>query len=458
MYDSRRILDCILAHDSNSKNAIASGWMDSWHKRRLEAGWRGLRVAQIVTGAARGGLLLGLLAECASLMGCASPGPPLPPSLKLPEVVQASTLTATRVGDQVRLHWTTPSRTTDKLLIVGPVTAEICREPAAGGPAVGTKLAAATVTAPCAPVIARVQVTPGGASEAVDTLPASLASGPAHLLAYQVQLRNAAGRTAGASLPVFAASGPVPPPVEDLSGTATKAGAVLEWKKLVSGDREGGTNGVEGVEVERSTLEPVAGESATSGSGRSAGSLGAPKQPAEAKFRVEMAEGVDSGGTVDRSTQIGHTYRYTVQRVRTVVADGQTLEVRSLPSVTVTVQIRDVFPPEAPAGLVAAPAGAGEGVENPTSQNRDVGHPAIDLSWEPNMEPRMAGYRVYRRDLDGGAPDAWVRLGAELVPAAAYRDLSVVAGHRYAYRVTAVSEAGNESAPSSEVVETAPAH
>jgi len=40
---------------------------------------------------------------------------------------------------------------------------------------------------------------------------------------------------------------------------------------------------------------------------------------------------------------------------------------------------------------------------------------------------------------------------------AAYRDLSVVAGHRYAYRVTAVSEAGNESGPSGEVVEIAPA-
>jgi hypothetical protein len=411
----------------------------------------------MVTSAARGGLLLGLLAGFAGLVGCASPGPPLPPSLKLPEVVQASTLTATRVGDEVRLHWTTPSRTTDKLLIVGPITAEVCRETAVGGlAAVGTKLATATVAAPCSPVVARLRVTPG-ASEAVDPLPASLASGPAELLAYRVQLRNAAGRTAGASPPVFAASGAAPQPVEDLRGTATKAGAMLGWKKLESADREGGTNGVEGVEVERITLEPVAGENAGAGAGRGSGLPGAPKQPSEARFRVETAEGLDSGGTIDRSAQIGHTYSYTVQRVRTVVVDGQTLEVRSLPSAAVTVVVRDVFPPEAPAGLVAAPAGAGEGVENPTSQNRDVGHPAIDLSWEPNMEPRMAGYRVYRRDLDGGAPNAWVRLGSELVPAAAYRDLSVVAAHRYAYRVTAVSEAGNESAPSSEVVETAPA-
>jgi fibronectin type 3 domain-containing protein len=85
-----------------------------------------------------------------------------------------------------------------------------------------------------------------------------------------------------------------------------------------------------------------------------------------------------------------------------------------------------------------------------------IQRPAIDLSWEPDLEPRVAGYRVYRRDLDGDAASVWQQLGSELMPMAAYRDLSVVAGRRYAYRVTAVSEAGNESAPSGVVVETAP--
>jgi fibronectin type 3 domain-containing protein len=72
------------------------------------------------------------------------------------------------------------------------------------------------------------------------------------------------------------------------------------------------------------------------------------------------------------------------------------------------------------------------------------------------MEPHVAGYRVYRRDLDGEAASAWQRLDSELVPVAAYRDLSVVAGRRYAYRLTAVDAAGNESTRSDEVVETAP--
>ena len=37
----------------------------------------------------------------------------------------------------------------------------------------------------------------------------------------------------------------------------------------------------------------------------------------------------DAGGTVDRTAQIGHSYRYTAQRVRSVELAGQKLEVRS---------------------------------------------------------------------------------------------------------------------------------
>ena len=171
----------------------------------------------------------------------------------------------------------------------------------------------------------------------------------------------------------------------------------------------------------------------------------------------------EAGGTIDSTAQIGHAYRYTAQRVRTVVLGGQRLEVRSVPSVEVTVAVRDVFPPEAPVGLVAVPGFAGEPSAGQSAAQTgeqaapQIQRPAIDLSWEPDLEPRIAGYRVYRRDLDGDAPAVWLRLNAGPVPVAAYRDLSVVPGHRYSYRVTAVDMAGNESAPSSEVVETAPA-
>src|SRR5438270_12178097 len=59
-------------------------------------------------------------------VGCASPGPPQPPSLNLPEVVKD--LTADRVGDTVHLQWTTPETTTDHLPVKDAMTAEICRK------------------------------------------------------------------------------------------------------------------------------------------------------------------------------------------------------------------------------------------------------------------------------------------------------------------------------------------
>ena len=421
---------------------------------------RGARCGAAVAAGAALGLAL--------LSGCASPGPPQPPSLKLPEIVTG--LTANRVGDAVRLHWTTPSRTTDKLLIAEPVEADICRETLAAvvptaaakagqNAALGSAPSArkSAVTAPCSPVVLRQRVTPG-ASEAVDALPPELTAEPARLIAYRVQLRNAAGRTAGATPAVFASSGPAPHAVEELRGRATRAGVVLEWRP-----EAGGT---EAVELNRSILQPptatttetstATATTAGSGTAHRAGLPGAAREPLESRFRAGTAgsSAVDAGGTVDRTAQIDHSYRYTAERVRSVELSGQRLEVRSVASAEVTVEMKDVFPPEAPLGLVAVPGYAGEAeVQFGEQAQRAV----IDLSWEPNLEPRVVGYRVYRRDLDGEATAIWRRLNSELVTMAAYRDLNVVAGRRYAYRVTAVDVTGNESARSGEVVETAPA-
>ena len=144
---------------------------------------------------------------------------------------------------------------------------------------------------------------------------------------------------------------------------------------------------------------------------------------------------------------MGHSYNYTAQRVETVQVGEQALELRSAPTAALTFAVRDEFPPDVPAGLVAVPGLAGEG---------DTQKPTIDLSWEPNVDARVAGYRVYRRKMGADTSSVWARLGSQLVTTAAYLDLAVEAGHRYSYRVTAVSTAGNESAPSIEADETAP--
>jgi hypothetical protein len=350
--------------------------------------------------------------------GCAAPGTPLPPTLNLPQVVSGTALTASRVGGEVRLRWTTPSKTTDKLPIKGAITAEICRD-----------AAAPTKAKPgCSPV-GRVQVEPG-ASEAADLLPSDLAAGQAKLLAYRIQLVNSAGRTAGPSPAAYAVSGPAPAPVDGLSGELTRDGVELRWHP----EAAGGT-----VELDRTLLDPAkpAPQAKAVKGSMPAALSGAGKEPAEMRFRAGDS---DAGGTVDRTVAIGHSYRYTVQRVVQVQAGGQTLEARSIPSAELQFAVRDVFPPSVPQGLVAVPAMAGA-------------TPAIELAWDADVEPRVAGYRVYRRE-DGSD---WKRIGPDLVTEAAYSDSAVTAGRKYWYRVTAVSTAGNESAPSGDASETASA-
>jgi hypothetical protein len=358
-----------------------------------------------------------ILAAAASLAGCAAPGPPLPPTLNLPAIVPVARLSALRVGDEVRLHWTTPKQTSDKLPIRGAITAEICRNAVSG---IASKAA-------CVPV-ERIAVTPGETDE-VDTLPGVLAEGPVRLLAYRVQLLNAAGRTAGPSAAVYVAAGAAPAGVANFAGETTNAGVELRWQQQAAT----GT-----VELDRTLLDP-----ATAPAAERKGSLpGEQKEPAEMKMLAGEAGSEDAGGTIDRTVKIGHSYRYTAQRVVSVNVGGQTLAVRSMPTAALSFAVRDVFPPAVPEGLVAVPGFAGQ-------------RAAIDLSWEPVIDqdvmPKVAGYKVYRSDV---ANAAWKLLGT--VRVAAYRDTDVVAGQRYAYRVTALSTAGNESTPGGEASETAP--
>jgi hypothetical protein len=143
-------------------------------------------------------------------------------------------------------------------------------------------------------------------------------------------------------------------------------------------------------------------------------------------------------GMVDRSVRSGETYTYIAQRVRMVHIGGRSLEMRSAPSAPVTLTYRDKFAPQPPVGLASVPGG-GFGAAA-----------SVDLSWEPNAEPDLIGYRVYR-STDGATA---ALLTVKPVTGPAYRDLQVSAGHTYGYRVTAVDAHGNESGPGTAVRET----
>ncbi len=358
-----------------------------------------------------------LLFPALFVAGCASPGTPKPPSLHLAQVV--SDLAAEREGETVRLHWTTPSKTTDRIDIRGNITAQICRR-------------ATRASADCSSVH-RLPVKPGP-SQAIDVLPAALAQGPGAVLEYQVELLNSNERSAGFSPPAFAAAGASPPKIEDLRAEASPEGALLRWQPEDAAD---------GIQLKRMQITPPAAAAKHPAPG-----IPAQKEPSEVRLRVGAggtAPGTndrpflaDAGGTVDTTAVRGETYSYTAQRVRRVVLDGHALELRSASSPLVTVTMRDTFPPRAPKGLEAAAARIGDA-------------PAIDLSWTPNTEDNLAGYIVYRRQ---EAEQQDTPLAPSIVLQPAYRDTAVSAGRIYIYTVRAVDRTGNRSAPSLAVRES----
>jgi fibronectin type 3 domain-containing protein len=76
---------------------------------------------------------------------------------------------------------------------------------------------------------------------------------------------------------------------------------------------------------------------------------------------------------------------------------------------------------------------------------------SIELAWERNTEPDLAGYRLYRAAADG----AFEKI-AEVSQVPSYSDHKVEHGKTYRYAVSAVDQSGNESARSAVVEVTQP--
>jgi fibronectin type 3 domain-containing protein len=123
----------------------------------------------------------------------------------------------------------------------------------------------------------------------------------------------------------------------------------------------------------------------------------------------------------DVNFSLGKTYRYFI---RSVASDKAPLR-ESDDSEIVEILAKDTFPPAPPTGLTAI-SGAG----------------FIALSWEPDEEPDLAGYKVWRRTVGQAGFDL-----LKSVPATenSYSDSLVEKNKRYDYAITALDNAGNES-------------
>jgi hypothetical protein len=147
------------------------------------------------------------------------------------------------------------------------------------------------------------------------------------------------------------------------------------------------------------------------------------RRAGESAFEQRVAElGPDRLRHVDGTAVLGERYEYTV---RTVAARGPLVESADGP--VREIEYRDTFAPPTPTGLVAL---AEEG--------------RIRLVWERVEAPDLAGYRVHRQ----AGTDAPVELERDPGPSTDHSDDQVAAGITYTYRVVAVDDDGNESAPS----------
>ena len=161
------------------------------------------------------------------LSGCASSGPPLPPSLDLPTPV--TDLRAMRKGDSVYLAWTVPTLTTDHQVIRQSGPTLVCRSTAAitdCGAAIGEvappelgKTAANRATA--ANVTATYVDHLSGMGPATGSLKAEVT--------YAVEVLNPARRGAGLSNQVEEPSAPALPPPDGFRAEITADGVRLTW-------------------------------------------------------------------------------------------------------------------------------------------------------------------------------------------------------------------------------------
>jgi hypothetical protein len=379
------------------------------------------------------------LASTLWLAGCAAPSAPQPPSLNLPTPVRD--LTALRVGDSVGLAWTTPTHTTDKTAIKGAVTARVCRR-------IGNQPASHEVShAPKADVhpacdaVADRPVTPGQRASFKDTLPAALATGAAQLLTYSIELRNAAGQGAGPSNSVWTASGSAPAPLEGFTASIRRDGVLLAWQPAPAGPNPAPAAD-DSVRIVRTSLSPPPPSSSARPLASEAPGRNHAPTPVEQVLTIRSRTGDQLRQALDQTAQFGQKYRYTAQRVRRLTLDTHPLAIEGVASSSVVVDVKDVFPPAVPTGLLAA---------------TDARAHAVDLSWIPDNDPELAGYFVYRRAADSPGSAGPERIsGSRPVPAPGFRDSTGIPGQRYAYSVSAVDRSGNESARSAEVDEVIP--
>ncbi len=329
-----------------------------------------------------------LAALClAAATGCGYIGPPLPPALNIPERV--AIVKASQHGSQMVVGFVITGRTTDGLVLHRLRAIELRAGP--------------TGATPVAPTPAWMDQWAKSARQIPVEPPkiegwelkAPIAGWEGRDVVVAVRAVGPTGRAGAWSVPLTVHIVPAPP-VPAVSAVTGPGGVELSWPR----------------------------ESAPAGT-----KWRVFRQGKSDKEPLAVAEAPEPRW-VDPVTEEGAEFAYLVQTLQPA-GSGVAESDRSKP---VSVIYKDVFPPAAP---VAPTAIAGVG--------------SIELAWEPNHEPDLRGYQVYRAEAGG----ALAKLG-EVTGEVTYSDSKIEHAKRYVYAVSAVDKLGNESKLSVTVEVTAP--
>jgi len=367
-----------------------------------------------------------LVAALGWTTGCASIGPPMPPSLELPK--PPSDLRAARKGDKVTLTWTIPARTTDRQSVRYLGTTRICRSVDAALKQCSLQVGNSAAPAGLAKERKSAQRVTATFSE---TLPAAIEQEHRRGFAnYAVEVLNTAGRSAGISNQAHVPLVPTLPPYSGFRVELTAKGVRISWQcPSAPGEPGSATKYLFRIYrhlESRTTETKVADVDVTKC--RAAGESNSPEESNRAS------------SFLDQTFEWEKTYFYRASVVSVVEAEGKpAAEVEGDDTPEVKVFAHDIFPPGVPEGLQAVFSG---------EEQRSF----IDLIWAPVPDADLEGYTLYRR-VEGSAV---VKLNADPVKTPAFRDAHVESGKTYFYSVSAVDERGNESARSAEASERVP--
>jgi hypothetical protein len=345
--------------------------------------------------------------------GCGAPGEPQPPVPPVPQAIVD--LSAKQAGDGVLLTFTTPGKSTRGESLRQVPTFEVLRGTLRADGTPDPKSFHVVDTVPGALVARYSQHGQVQFTDPVSPTDPQIRSGQSFV--YRVHTLLSAKYPSPDSTDMILHLYPVPERISALDASVTEQGVDLKWPAPTHTSAGDPLSEIQEYHVYRGELDP-------------AGQSIAASDPLEAKWKSPLLRLGTTTTTDYRDSgfEYGKTYAYLVRSV--IGSPAGSLESSDSPLAIVTP--KDTFPPAAPQGIVAA-----------IQPGATPGSVAVELSWSINVEPDLAGYRVYRSEQEGGKG---ALLTPDLLPSPAYRDNAVQSGQRYWYTVTAVDRSGNESA------------